>query len=425
MKIALVSEDGVGAWFLLRLLREGNSCDYYLTKDDASKRVLRGMIPEPILRPPKTWAQYDLVIFDKTFDGDLADEIRKKVPVIGCSTLACSLENDRLFGMEAMEAAGIDVPRYEVFDSPEKARTWLAKNPDRYVYKPSQPEGAEELDCSTTYVAHSADDMARALDRLFRESKGSRFLLQKFTEGIECSTEAWFDGTNFHFINADIEEKKFLAGGLGPNVGCSGNLVWPYRNVPMIFSRGLGRMRDWLKEREYRGVIDLNAIVTRQHVWGLEWTPRFGYASTPTLLSLLKTPWAEFFLQFAAAPDGGIVVEAELDFEFGASIDISVPPYPESNAKADRNLPIDGISPDDVWRDCWLCDAMDGNGELKTAGIDGHIGHVLGRAHTPRGAWQDALDMVKKVKAPDLQWRNDLEQSTGVRYRQLQGMGWL
>lgn len=426
MKIALVSSDGSGAWFLLRLLREGNSCDYYLLEDDKTARILRGLVPEPIMVPPKKgWSQYDLVLFDGNSNGPLADSIRLQTPTLGCSSLSCRLEDDRLFGLEAMEMGGVDVPRYEMFDSPEKARVFLSKNPDRYVYKPSQPKGAEDLDCSITYVAHSPSDMERSLDRLFKESKGAPFLLQKFVEGVEVSSEAWFDGTQFHFINATLEEKKFLAGGLGPNTGCAGNSVWAYNHVPLVFSRGLGRMRGWLEAAGYRGMIDLNSIVTRQHVYGLEWTPRFGYCASPTLLSLLDMPWAEFFHQFASAPPGGINPDIRMNFEYGTSIDITVPPFPEINAKADRNLPIEGIDLETAWQDTYLYDAMEHNGDLVTAGINGDIGQVLGRGHSLRGAWENALELVRKVKAPDLQWRIDLEQSTGKRYKKLKEAGFL
>jgi phosphoribosylamine--glycine ligase len=425
VRIALVSTDGSGAWFLLRLMREGNSCDYYLLEEDKSSKVLAGMVPEPKFSAPKSWKQYDLVIFDRNSDGELADEIRKQTYVIGCSELSCRLEDDRLFGLETMEQMGISVPAYEAFDSPESARRFLSENPDRYVFKPFQEPGGEDLDCLTTYVSHSAADMENSLDRLFKASKGASFILQKFVEGIEISTEAWFDGTNFHFVNATLEEKKFLAGNLGQNIGCAGNVVWPYRGVPLVFERGLAKGLDWLRERDYRGMIDLNAIVTRNQVYGLEWTSRFGYHASATLLNMLTTPWAEFFVQFPAAPAGGIVSEGKVDCDFAAAINISVPPFPCPKMKTAAGMPIEGVDPEQAWQETYLCDAMLEGDELTTAGIDGYIGCVLAKGHTFRGAWGNALEQVKKIKAPDLQWRNDLETSTGQRYRKLQEQGWI
>lgn len=425
MRIALVSADGSGAWFLLRLMREGNSCDYYLTTEDKTARGMAGLVPEPIHNAPKSWKQYDLVVFDGNSDGELADKIRKQTNVLGCSELSCRLEDDRLFGLEAMQQMGIEVPTYEPFDNPKDARKYISENPDRYVYKPFQDPGELEIDSSVTYVAHSPSDMERSLDRLFRESKGAPFLLQKFVEGTEISVEGWFDGSNFHFVNATLEEKKFLAGGLGPNTGCAGNIVWPFRGVPLVFGRGLMKGTEWLREHNYRGMIDLNTIVTRNQVYGLEWTPRLGFHASATLLNMLTTPWGEFLAQFAEAPEGGIDSIGEVDADFGAGIDVSVPPFPEIKAKADAGLPVEGIDPEEAWRDCYLYDAMMPDGDLVTAGINGDIGCVLAKGYTFRGAWANALEQVKKIKAPDLQWRIDLETSTGQRYRKLQEQGWI
>ncbi len=410
---------------MLRLMEEGNSCDYYLLEEDRTARILNGFVPSPVFTEPTSWKQYDLVIFDGNSDGPLADKIRKQTPVIGCSELSCRMEDDRLFGFKAMEEMGIDVPMYESFDNPKDARKFLAEHPDRYVYKPFQAPGEDEIDSSVTYVAHSVSDMERSLDRLFKASKGAPFLLQKFVEGIEISTEAWFDGSNFHFLNATLEEKKFLAGNLGPNVGCSGNIVWAYNNVPLVFQRGLGRGLNWLRQHNYRGMVDLNTIVTRNRVYGLEWTPRLGFHASATLLNLLDVPWGEFLHQFADAPAGGIVAEDRTSFPFGAGIDISVPPFPNAKAKAEAGKPIDGVDPEQAWHETYLYDAMMPEDELTTAGVNGDIGCVLSKGNTFRGAWDGAMEMVKKIKAPDLQWRVDLETTTGERYRKLKDAGWL
>lgn len=425
MKIALVSADGCGAWFLLRLIEEGNQCDYYLLEQDKTQSILSGLVPAPRFQEPKNWRGYDLVLFDGSSDGQLADKIRKQAPVLGCSEVSCALEDDRLFGLDAMKEMGIDVPLYEPFDSPESARKWLSKHPDRYVYKPFQTDSDEEIDCSVTYVSHSLSDLDQNLDRLFEESKGANFLLQKFVEGVEISTEGWFDGSQFHFVNHTLEEKKFLAGGYGQNIGCSGNIVWSCRSHSLVYQRGLMRGREWFRDHDYRGMVDLNTIVTRTQVFGLEWTPRFGYHSGATLLNLIGSPLTDFFTLFSNAPEGGVSSNIGVKFDFGAAIDISVPPFPCSEIDAKPGQPIEGIDPSQAWRDTYLYDAMMKDDSLVTAGVNGDIGCVLSRGHTFRGAWENALDQVRKVKAPDLQWRIDLETSTGKRYRKLQETGWI
>src|SRR5437899_9738083 len=84
----------------------------------------------------------------------------------------------------------------------------------------------------------------------------------------------------------------------GPNTGYSGNLVWIYDQVnkPFIFREGLEKLKDFLKEYNYKGMIDLNTIVTDSKVYGLEWTPRFGYDASATLYSCFNNDTLGNFL---------------------------------------------------------------------------------------------------------------------------------
>ena len=48
MRIALSSYSGYGAWFILRLLMEGHSVDYFLSKPEYAD-ILEGIVPSPFL----------------------------------------------------------------------------------------------------------------------------------------------------------------------------------------------------------------------------------------------------------------------------------------------------------------------------------------------------------------------------------------
>jgi hypothetical protein len=218
----------------------------------------------PLDTPPTAFSSYDLCIFDSTGNGELAELCRRQTPTIGDGNLNSRLEDDRLYGIEVMESCGIEVPKYETFDNPEDGKSWIEENPKRYVYKPFTPHG-DEQDCDTTYVAESAEDLARSIDHLFHDSMEMPFLLQEVVSGEEISTEAYFDGQQFHFHNHTLEEKKFMAGGYGPNTGCSGNLVWTTNGANRLFSHGLGKTRDFLRDHSYRGMVDLNTIVNEHH----------------------------------------------------------------------------------------------------------------------------------------------------------------
>lgn len=423
MRILLCSSHGCGAWFLLRLQREGHKCDWLLLEPSSppERRVCKGLVPKPLDSPPADVSDYDLVIFDSTGHGDLADECAKQTLVIGDSSLSSRLEDDRLYGIEIMQQCGIEVPDYETFQTPDEARKFLKDSPKRYVYKPFTPAGGDEQDTDTTYVSESAEDMERCLDQLFADSQGAPFLLQEVVEGTEVSTEGWFDGQQFLFPNHTFEEKKFMAGGYGPNTGCSGNLMWA-AGMTRLFDAGVAKLAPFLAAQGYRGMVDLNTIVNEQHVYGLEFTPRFGYDSSATLFSLVDDDLGTWLARIASG-DGRT---PRLRAEWSAGARYSIPPYPEEvRGRHPRSLPIKGIAVEDAWLNCYLYDAMlDGEG-LMTAGVNGNICVPIASGHTPEGAWAGVERLSDKLKIPNMQVRCDLKDTTIERLHRLQEMGWV
>lgn len=418
----MVSYSGYGAGFIPRLLEEKHSVDYTLIENEGNfDKVLSGIIPKPLKKQPN-FKNYDLVIFDLTGNGASADIIRVDAPVIGDGSFQEAIEDDRLLGIELMQQCGINVPPYECFENLNEAKSYIKKSGKRYVFKPF---GGQDQSCDTTYVSKSAEDLLSYIDRLGQETKGARFILQEFIEGTEISTEAYFNGEEFFFINGTLEEKKLLNDNLGPNNGCSGNLVWAYNGgtgTPQIFNWGLGKTKDMLKQVNFRGMIDLNTIVTDRQIYGIEWTPRFGYDASYTLFNLLSSSLGDFLgsLSVGARP------EYEVKGAFAAGIRLSIPPYPsEIEGAYKEDVPIEGINPEDCIRDCYLYDAMIKKGELVTAGVSGFIAVPVCKADSPENAFGKCYERVKRIQIPNMQYRTDLDKKILKRYKTLQNQGWL
>jgi phosphoribosylamine-glycine ligase len=427
VKILLASSGAIGAWFLLRLMQEGHDVEWFLIEPEPRQRqTLHGLIPPPLSDQPE-FAGYDLVVFDSTGNDEIAEQASKVAPVIGDSELASRLEDDRLFGIQVMEESGIEVPPYEQFKTPEEAKAYLLENPKRFVYKPFVVNGKEQP-CDLTYVSESAEDLVKSIDALFAESGNAPFLLQEVVEGTEISTEGYFDGTYFHFLNHTIEEKKFMSGSFGPNTGCSGNLVWALDRPNRLCTQGILRLIPFLKESGYRGMIDLNTIVSENHAYGLEFTPRFGYDASASIFSLLDGDLGQFFYDIVTAPDEGWVDHNPVPpfkAHWAASVRLTAPPYPEEHADFDVGLPIKGVDPDWAWRNCYLWDARLKGGDLVTVGTNGIVACPIATAHTPEGAWESLDRLAKKIKFPNLQRRDDLCASTMKRLKEASRWGWL
>lgn len=414
---------------MLRLLKEGHTCEWWLTNRGPWEKTLDGLVPKPYLRrPPESiLREADLILFDQNGMGKLAEDMRQYAPVLGDSMFASKLEDDRLYGIQTMEAAGIEVPFYSTFQSPEEARQFLKIRPGRYVYKPSTPPG-EEQHTSSTYVASSAEDLLDSLDKLFSDSLSAPFLLQEVVEGEEISVEGWFDGSNFHFLGLTLEEKKFMNDGMGPNTGASGTLEGLFNNVPKLHTRGLGRLTQFLRDNDYRGMIDLNTIVNESHAYGLEFTTRWGYDCCPTRFSLLETDLGEWLFSLATSPEGGLSGEFDSPHRvsWAASTRYSIPPYPsEIEGYHPDEVPISGLCLDDCWRDAFLYDARLVNGNLETAGMTGHVCSVIGSGHTAKGAWESQERRSEKLKIPNMQARTDCCETTLKRLKNITDWGWL
>jgi phosphoribosylamine--glycine ligase len=424
-KILLCTYSHYGSFFTLRLQQEGNDVDIYFNGPRECSGALEGII-KPALQSKPNFKDYDLVLFDLTGKPEEAEEcIKLGVPCIGDGDFNTEIEDNRLLGIEIMEQCGIGVPEYETFNDISEAKRFIKKTNKRYVFKPN---GGQEQDTATTYAAKTAEDLLQYLDKLGSLAKGAEFILQEFVEGTEISTEAYFNGNDFYLINATLEEKKLMNDNIGPNTGCSGNLVWVYdeMNEPYIFREGLGKMKDFLQQYKYHGMIDLNTIVTDTKLYGLEWTPRFGYDASATLFNIISSNLGEFLWAVASGGE----VSYQIKNKFAAAIRISIPPYPsEIKGFHPEDIPIEGIDLDDIEsfsKDYFLYDCcLNRHDSLVTAGINGFCCVPISSGGTIQEAFERLGERLKKIQIPNMMYRTDIEKRTVERYNILDRQGWL
>lgn len=430
MKIALNSYTGYGAHFALRLIAEGHSVGYYLS-DVKYSSILQGLIKPKILELDHRmnglnyasslpdYSKYDLSIFDLTGKERQADQSFMMTPTIGDGSLHSKLEDNRSFGIEMMEAAGIEVPPYQKFQNVNEAKSFIRKTDKRYVYK---PDGGQDQHAETTYVSESAEDLLKVIDKLFNSSKQSPFILQEFIKGTEISVEGWWNGTDFYCLNATLEEKKFMNEGIGPNTGCSGNLVFTLNHDSKLYKQGLGKLKEIAPF--YKGMLDLNSIVTDGELYGLEWTPRFGYDASATLFEMYGGNLGNLFFDVSS----GNIPDSSWNAQFGASVRITIPPYPtEIRLPKKAGIPIKGIDLDDEEQvlKTYLYDAMLDGDDLVTAGINGLICAPVETGNSIPEAFEKLDNRIAQIQIPDMQYRTDIQKTVSKRYLELQDKGWL
>lgn len=418
---------------MLRLMAEGHKVDYYLSKAEYED-VLAGLIPKPKLLSLDhrrhqegygypSYKSYDLSLFDLTGRPKQAEASRAVVPTLGDGEFEHLLEDDREFGIRCMEEAGISVPPYERFNTSAEGKAFVQKTGKRFVFKPFTI-GGQVQDTDTTYVSKNAEDLIAVIDKVWLASKRAPFILQEFVSGIEIGTEGFFNGEDFFCLTGTLEEKKFMNENKGPNTGCSGNLIFTMKPTCRIYEEGLKKIIPVLKMAGFRGILDLNTIVTPEKMYALEWTPRFGYLCCPTIAHMYGQGYADLL---HATASGGTPL-ARWKWEFGAAVTITIPPYPtEIRIPKAKDIPIKGIDFEDVvqLQEYYLYDVrLNGKG-LCTSGNCGYIGAAIAGGDTISQAFEKVKHRVDRLQIPNMQYRTDIEKSTFERYSKLERDSWI
>jgi len=413
MKFRLISSSGDALALLYRIANEGHSCDFFIKKKNAQDSY-KGILTR-IDSPTSKLTKDTICIFDMVGQGALADQIKKSgFKVYGAGRLNDTMELKRDFGMKLANLCGIKMPKWERFSSFDKAIDFVNKSEKLWVFKPQDNKSP-----AFTYVPDDQEDLAEMLE-YFSKTWTAKidFVLQEKIEGVEISTEAWYVNGELvpNSINSTLETKRFLDGDYGPNTGCTSSTVWFWpekapnkwakRTEPTtatIYRLTLKMMESFLKRYKYNGPLDINTIISEKDKlpYFLEYTARTGYSALYALCEGLNMEIGQFFSELAS----GEIPELKPSYDYLGAVRVSIPPYPNDDGVAkSANKPIRINSLDHIW----LLDAKYEDDKLVTAGVDGVVAEVTGKAKTLDELEKDIYKRIEKIKVPDMQFRTDV-----------------
>lgn len=406
MKFLLFSQCGEGAQILKRIELEGNEVGLYIN-DKHYKTVFDGILPK--VEPDSFIDKETIIIFDISGNGKVADSYRRKgLHVYGASSFADKLEHDRQFGFDAMIKAGIKIPDHKEFTDFKTAKEYVRETNKRLVFKPSG-----SMPCKLTYCAKDAEELDAYLDFVEKKFKKEikSFILQDFIEGCVVSSEFFCNGKSFVWPpNHTVEVKKSMNDDLGPSTGCSGNVAWTCEESSKIINAGVAKAEQMCIDEQYIGQIDLNAVVNESGVYGLEWTPRFGYDATPTLLTLLQDDVGAFFSGITR----GELELAEFESKDAGGVRITIPPYPvELDDKKDSedfspNSGVPILNWEEHQESLYFYEVQITEDRLEHAGGTGVIACAIGSGDSPEESLEEPYKVLEALNVPDKQYRTDL-----------------
>lgn len=389
------------------LRKEGHEVIVYI-KSEESRSVGDGIFWKTT-DPDSIVEQADIVLFDDNGMGVKADEYRKAGHrVWNGGKIHDKLEYDRLFGMEVMRQNGLTIPQTLEVKTVEEVADAAAtlRESKKIVVK---VDGANQAGNGFSFVADNAEQLEAQVkhwcdDGLLKD--GWSGIVQEFVPGIEVSVEGWFNGSEWSDdYNITLEEKRPFAGNLGPNIGCAYNTIFPIKKSSGLVKKCLDPLTDFLRREGFVGQIDVNNIVGQDGTpYALEFTPRCGYDSTPTLAYGWGYGWR---LQRALGLD--FETPESRGFRFAGGVRVYIPPYPvelddaESCEKMCGNVKVE--RPDALREFFYEYDTKRTEEGLVCAGSCGIIGIAHGSGDTPRDAGLAAYRVAERIKVPGKSYR--------------------
>lgn len=331
------------------------------------------------------------------------------IRAFGPSKLAAEIESSKVFSKNLMKKYGIPTARYEIFDAPETALSYiLEQNAWPAVIK------ADGLALGKGVVIAQNEAEARdALhsmmeDKIFGES-GSRVVVEEFLTGPEVSVLAFTDGETVKPMVSSMDHKRAYDGDKGPNTGGMGTISPnPYytaeiaeRCMEEIFLPTVRAMQQ--EGRPFKGCLYFGLMLTPNGPKVIEYNSRFGDPETQVVLPRLKTP----LIEIVEAVVNGTLAQQEIEWEDNACACVVMASggYPKSYPKGleitglDDNGQIPGVT-------VYHAGTSYKDGKFFTAG--GRVLGVTACGNTLAAAMQKAYDGVHRIHFEGAHYRKDI-----------------
>ena len=356
-----------------------------------------------------------VIVFEAVGFGGLQDELRVRgYNVIGGSAFGDRLETDRAFAQKLLAELGMCIAPLREFTSARDALNDLSTRPRRCVFKRNASAG-------DTFVG--AFDDGRDVAALLRaESESTSFVLMDYISGIEVGVGAYFNGHQFlRPACLDWEHKRFFAGDMGELTGEMGTVA-TFDGSDRLFELSLRRIEPALRAAGHVGYVNLNLIVTKDGLWPLEFTSRFGYPGFAVLEPLQDLGWAELFQLLLDRRSAALAVRTG----FSLCVVLTTPPFPWSRHDVDAPIGLPLELGSSAREHVHLGEVGLRQGELVTSGLYGWTVVVTGTGSTVQEAQAASYRQARQLQIPNMRYRTDIGQKliSGDLLR-LAEWGWL
>lgn len=419
-KLAFLDLEGDLFPAVWRVAQEGHQVRYWIKdRDENVQKIGKGMVTKvDDLDELARWRP-DVAVGYQVPQA-LTTLRRAGISAWGATAESVELESDRMFAAKLAKRLGVGVvPTTERFASLASARRFVEGHADQcWVVK---ADGGPKAETSTTHVTNGLDDVMNVLD--YEVGRGNTsFVLQERINGVEVSTEGWFDYRRGWLkpINSTLERKRMLTGDVGPMCGAAGSIVWTWPDAePQIWKETLKQLTPWLEEVKYVGPIDVNCIVDeKEHKpHFLEFTPRLGWSAFNAIMAGLVEGVGDAFVGLGQGTVGAFAFR----HPFMASVAVSIPEAADVPLIAPYHA-VRHIQPANCWLD---------RGVLRTTGAGSESGFIKVFEATDAGSSIDECmasiyyRQIPRILSPDtIAYRKDIGEQARYDLSRLESWGY-
>lgn len=409
MNVLVVDVECMNLDFVLRATAHGHAVRWYRW----SKREIRdgegfkGFEVVSEWKPHMEWAKDGLIFVTGNFVHiHELDRWRREFgyQVFGPTVASARLEIDRCYGMETLQAAGVQVPAYKMCDTLQEARKLASKTESPLVFKPAGDTDDKRL----TYVSESPEDMCGWLDRQIaakKDLKGPCMLQEKIADVVaEVGISGWMgpDGFLPDKWNVYFEHKRLMNGDIGPQTGEQGT-VCQYVANDKLADELLRPLEPILRSLGHMGDFAMGAMVDKRgKAWPLEFTARSGYPAWYIQIASHRGDPVRWMRDLLSGKDSLRVTQ-----KAALGVVLAQPRYPYNNSPPElvEGNPI-RLHTDESDPDLHFVAVMKEREALLTSGE--YVMVVTGLGGDVKHAKRAAYATVNTVHFPDMMYRTDI-----------------
>jgi phosphoribosylamine---glycine ligase len=338
----------------------------------------------------------------------LADRLRAEGRLVfGPGADGARLEGSKAFMKEALAAAEVPTARFEVFDQPGPARSFLRSLPAPWVIKTDGLAAGKGVLVTSSRPEAEADIEAKLSGEAFGAA-GRRIVIEEGLTGVECSLLVLCDGSRIAALAPAQDFKRVGDGDAGPNTGGMG----AYSPVPFVKDAEVNQLAELtvaplvveLRRRgiDYRGVLYAGLMLTASGPKVLEFNVRFGDPETQVVLPRFA---GDLTATLAEVASGDLRTVPTISDQAAVCVVMAAEGYPGSPRRGDR---ISGLSEAQSMAGVTVLHAgtsLDA-GQVVTAG--GRVLGVTGVGPTLIEARHRAYTGVGSISWPGAHYRTDI-----------------